>query len=66
MKEYLFRVNFKSKKTTFKSYLDIWAPNATVALKRLCYVVGADAEYELVGVNPVIENGKQMEREKEA
>lgn len=64
MKEYLFSVSIKHKKTRKKLSLYVWAKNVDDATHSLCgSLIGYNCEYEWCGSSPVYESNKHVERE---
>jgi hypothetical protein len=64
MKEYLYSVTVKSKKTGERTSLQIWAKNVDDATHSLCgSLIGYNCLYEWCGSSPVYENNKLVERE---
>lgn len=65
MKEYLYSVGVKHKKTGEKINLYVWAQNVDEATHSLTgSLIGYDREYAWTGSGPVYENNKIVEREK--
>lgn len=63
MKERLYSVGLKHKKTGEKTNLYVWAKNVDDATHSLCgSLIGYDREYEWTGSGPVYENNKIVER----
>ena len=64
MKEYLFSVSIKHKKTGEKINLLVWSENVDSATYSLCgSLIGHNCEYEWRGSYPTYNNNKIVERE---
>lgn len=64
MKEYLFGVSVKHKRTGEKIALYVWAKNVDDATHSLCgSLIGYKCEYEWCGSSPVYENNQNVMRE---
>lgn len=64
MKEYLYQVGIKDKKTGEELNLRVWAKNTDEATHKLCDVlIGYYSEYKWMGSGPLYENNKLIERE---
>ena len=64
MKQQLFLVGIKDKKTGEEIHLKVWAEDVTKATYSLCDVlIGPDAEYIWTGSGPIYENNKIVTRE---
>lgn len=64
MKEFLYQVGIKDKKTGEKMHLRVWAKNTDEATHKLTGALfGYYAEYEWTGTGPLYENNKLIERE---
>ena len=64
MKEYLYSVGMKDKRTGEKINLRIWAQNTDDATHKVTNALfGAYGEYSWTGSGPLYENNKLIERE---
>lgn len=64
MKEYLYQVGMKDKRTGEKIDLRIWAQNVDEATHKVTHALfGAYGEYRWTGSGPLYENNKIIERE---
>jgi hypothetical protein len=64
MKEYLYEVCIKDKKTNQKINLRVWAKNTDEATWKVVEpLVGYNKEYIWTGSGPIYENNKLIERE---
>lgn len=64
MKEYLYQVGIKDKRTGEKIKLRIWAENTDAATHKVTNALfGAYGEYSWTGSGPIYENNKLVERE---
>lgn len=64
MKEYLYQVGIKDKRTGEKIKLRIWAANVDDATHKITSAIfGAYGEYVWTGSGPIHENNKLVERE---
>ncbi len=63
MKEHLYSVGIRHKKTGVKSSLFVWAKNADEATHKLTgTLIGYDCEYAWTGSGPVYKNNKIVTR----
>lgn len=64
MKEYLWQVGIKDKRTDEKLNLRVWAKSNEEATHKLTDALfGYYAEYVWTGTSPLYENNKRIERE---
>ncbi len=67
MKENLYEVGIKDKRTGEKMNLRIWAKNTDAATRKVTNTFfGVDGEYQWCGTGPLYENNKIISREIEA